>query len=119
CIVPMDKYVALLKDHHSGIGFNLKRKDLSDTAKINAFKKSELYRRFTKIAIDTASLIPALQLKKPEAIEGIYSNGGNLVFGIIPHPKQQRKYIGLVVTPHKLVDVGHVLLELEHIEADN
>lgn len=28
CILYLDSYVSLLKDHHSGIGFNLERKDL-------------------------------------------------------------------------------------------
>src|SRR6476469_5450798 len=34
CIRLLDKYVTLLKDHHSGIGFNLNRKDLGDSTKV-------------------------------------------------------------------------------------
>ena len=89
CIIYLDRYVALLKDHHSDIGFNLKRTDLSTAALIDEFKNSEKYQQYPKINIDTAKMLSILSKKKTADIEGIYSNGTNIVFGIIKDEKKR------------------------------
>jgi hypothetical protein len=118
CIVYLDRYVALLKDHHSEIGFNLKRMDLSTAEKIDSFKKTPAYLRYRKIQIDTAKLLSVLATKKLGEIEGIYSNGGSLVFGIIPKEKEPGKYLGVVLKGTRLLDPGHILLELERTKGN-
>ncbi len=45
-ILYLDSYVSLLKDHHSGIGFNLERKDLGTAELIDQFKRSAAYQKF-------------------------------------------------------------------------
>ena len=112
CIFHLDKYVVLLEDHHSGIGYNLKRKDISSDEKIEAFKNSTEYQRFKKIAIDTTFIRPSLQSKITDNVEGIYSDGRNLIFGVIQVKGSKDHYQGVVLKKNRLMDVGHVLLEL-------
>ena len=116
CILHLDAYVSLLKDHHSSIGYQLKRTDLSTPELMTAFKTSEHYRRFKKVSIDTLQLIPYLKSKDYEAIEGIYSDGGKIVFGIVKKAKSKNKYEAIVLKQNKLLDVGHVLMELTQKE---
>lgn len=117
CIVHLDRYVSLLKDHHSDIGFQLKRTDLSTPELVANFKSSKNYLQFEKISIDTVQLIPLLRTKKTSDIEGIYSDGGKLVFGIIKKENTSNQYQGVVLKKNKLLEVGHVLLELTQKEA--
>ncbi|HJW17401.1 MAG TPA: S41 family peptidase [Flavisolibacter sp.] len=112
CIRYLDQYVHLLKDHHSGIGFNLKRKDLSTAELITDFKGSKEYQQFRKISIDTTELLSKLSTYNKEAIEGIYSDGRSIVFGVIGDKKTPNKYIGVILKGNKLMDVGHVLLDI-------
>jgi hypothetical protein len=70
CIRVLDNYVTLLKDHHSGIGFNLKRKDLGDSTKVAAFKSSDAYKGFKKLQADTIDVINRLSAKSISDIEG-------------------------------------------------
>lgn len=113
CIIYLNQYVGLLKDHHSDIGFNLTRKDLGSPDLVTSFKASKDYQQFKKIPVDTASLIPYLQSKNISDIEGIYSNGANLVFGIVKDDKTAGKYLGLILKENKLMDAGHLLMQLE------
>ncbi|MET0394003.1 MAG: S41 family peptidase [Chitinophagaceae bacterium] len=113
CVVYMDRYIALLKDHHSDIGFNFKRIDLGTPELINAFKASANYLQFKKTTIDTARLMPLLRAKKYSDPEGLYTDGGSLVFGIVREENRPDHYAGIVVKGNKLMDIGHVLLELE------
>jgi hypothetical protein len=112
CIRVLDNYVTLLKDHHSGIGFNLKRKDLGDSIKVAAFKSSDAYKGFKKLQADTIDVINRLSAKSISDIEGIYSDGRSIVFGIMKKDKQLDQYIGVVLKTNKLLDAGHILLEL-------
>lgn len=112
CIIHLDRYVSLLKDHHSDIGFQLKRIDLSSPELIAAFKTSERYRQFPKKNIDTLQLIPYLKAKEFANIEGIYSDGGKIVFGIVKKKKSKNTYEGIVLKSNKLLNVGHILMEL-------
>lgn len=112
CIQYLDRYVFLLKDHHSGIGFNLERKDLGTAELIDQFKHSAAYQKFEKLPIDSGRLVSLLKTKQTEDIEGIYSDGRNTVFGITKKENAPGKYIGVVLKQNKLLDVGHVLLEL-------
>jgi hypothetical protein len=112
CIFYLDQYVGLLKDHHSAIGFNLKREDLGSEEKIEAFKKSDKYQKFEKIEIDTSKLIPYLESKTLNEIEGIYSDGRSLTFGLILRKGSKNKYRGVLLRKNRLMDQGHVLLDL-------
>lgn len=112
CIVYMEAYVGLLKDHHSGISFNLKRKDLSTDDLIQKFKLSEAYRKFQKLNIDTAEMISVLSNKPADDVEGIYTDGRTLVFGIIKQENSINTYHGIVLKSNKFLDPGHVLIEL-------
>jgi hypothetical protein len=112
CIRVLDNYVTLLKDHHSGIGFNLKRKDLGDSTRMAAFKSSDVYKGFKKLQADTIDVINRLSAKSISDIEGIYSDGRSIVFGIMKKDKQPDQYIGVVLKTNKLLDAGHILLEL-------
>ena len=112
CIRLLDKYVTLLKDHHSGIGFHLNRKDLGDSIKVAAFKSSAAYRQFKKIQVDTSELYTRLNTKDIADIEGIYSDGRSIVFGIVQRENKPNEYIGVVLKTNKLLDAGHILLEL-------
>ena len=112
CNIYFEKYVALLKDHHSGIELNLKRLpiNLNSQATIDSFKATAAYRSFKKLSIDTGSLITALRLKAREDIEGIYSSG-SITVGI--YRSEPDSYLGVVIAKHKLLDAGHVLLEFK------
>lgn len=112
CIFHLDKYVALLQDHHSSIGYDLKRRDLSSEEKINTFKNSAEYKNFQIVSIDTAQLILGLKSKPVEHVEGIYSDGRNLVFGVIRKKGSRNQYQGIVLKKNRLMEAGHVLLEL-------
>lgn len=112
CILYLDQYVTLLKDHHSGIGFNLKRTDMGSVESIRAFKNSANYKQFKKLQIDTSEIISILKAKKTEDVEGIYTDGRSIVFGIIRKDKSADEYLGVVLKENKLLDAGHILLEL-------
>ena len=118
CSLYLEQYVELLKDHHSGIGFNLKRQeiDFSDEGQLKSFKASEAYQAFRKIPIDTLKVKAGLSSRKPDEVEGIYTNSANLQIGIIKQKKDT--YLGVVLRKTKLLDVGHVLLELKQKDAD-
>jgi hypothetical protein len=113
CIVWLEKYVALLKDHHSGIDINLKRLqlDFDSPEVIDSFKKTWAYRSFKKIKVDSTQLYSQLQSKPSSDIEGIYTNGGSITFGVVQNKKNH--YTAVVLKKSKLLDVGHILLELE------
>ena len=113
CIVYLDQYVSLLKDHHSGIGFNLKRKDLGSDEKIASFKTSDSYKQFKKLKIDTTEILSNYKSKDASDIEGIYSDGRSIQFAVIKDEKQKDLYRGVILKQNKLLDEGHVLLELE------
>jgi hypothetical protein len=115
CIRVLEHYVGLLKDHHSGIGFNLKRKDLTDSTKVAAYKNTATYLEFKKIQVDTTSLLNKLRVKNMADIEGVYSDGRSIVFGIIQKEKKPDQYWGVVLKPNKLMDPGHILLELNRL----
>ena len=114
CIIHLDRYVKLLKDHHSGIGFNLRREvDMSTPEAIQRFKNSETFQRFEKIELDTAAMMKDLRQRKQTDVEGVYSNSGSLVFAIVRTPGSETKYQGIIVRKNSLLDVGHLLLELD------
>lgn len=119
CIFILDRYVSLLKDHHSEISYNLSRTDLSSPALIEAYKNSKNYKEFERISIDTAQVISELKRKSIEDIEGIYSNGTSIVFGIMKKPETSNQYIGVVLKPNKLLEIGQVLMELRYLEGRN
>lgn len=112
CIILLDRYVNLLRDHHSDIGYNLKRIDLSTPELISSFKASEKYQQFIKIPIDTLELKSYFKKKVFSDIEGVYSDGGKIVFGIVKNTNRKNGYQGIVLQQNKLLEVGHVLLEL-------
>lgn len=116
CIIHLDQYVALLKDHHSDIGFNLNRIDLSTPELINGFKNSEYYQQFKKETIDSSQFASMLNEKAIADIEGIYSNGTSIVFGIVKSEKDPNNYKGFVLKSNKLLYLGHVLLELKRTQ---
>lgn len=113
CIVWLEKYVALLKDHHSGIDLNLKRLplDFNSPAVIDSFKKTMAYRSFPRIKVDSTRLYTELQSKPSSSIEGLYTNGGSITFGVLKNKRNH--YIAVVLKKSNLLDVGHILLELE------
>ena len=112
CIVYLDEYVSLLNDHHSGIGFNLKRMDLGSDEKIASFKTSETYKQFKKLKIDTTEILSNYKRKDVSDIEGIYTDGRSIQFAVIKDANHKDRYAGVILKPNKLLDEGHVLLEL-------
>jgi hypothetical protein len=56
-------------------------------------------------------LYSQLQSKSSSDIEGIYTNGGSITFGIVQNKKNH--YTAVVLKKSKLLDFGHILLELE------
>lgn len=111
CLLYMEAYVGLLKDHHSAINVNLSRKDLSTPEKIESFKASPEYLAYKKLDTDTARLIHELQQKPVASIEGLYTNGSSIYFGI--REVAPGEYQGIVLRKNKFLDPGHVLLELK------
>ncbi len=113
CIVWLEKYVTLLKDHHSGIDINIKRLqlDFNSPEVIDSFKKTNAYRAFKKIKVDSMDLYSQLLSKSSSDIEGVYTNGGNVTFGILQN--KTNHYVAIILKKNKLLDVGHILLELE------
>ncbi|HVG16681.1 MAG TPA: S41 family peptidase [Chitinophagaceae bacterium] len=113
CIVWLEKYVALLKDHHSGININLKRLqlDFNSPSVIDSFRKTDAYRSFKIIKVDSTELYSQLASKSSSDIEGIYTNGGSITFGVVQNKKNH--YSAIVLKKSKLLDVGHILMELE------
>jgi hypothetical protein len=114
CQLYLNRYVELLKDHHSGIDIKIQRLniDFNSQKSIDSFKLTENYKSFKKIRLDTARVISRLKSKAQSDIEGIYTNSnGSITIGIMPTKKD--KFIGVVLKKTNLLDVGHVLLELK------
>ena len=116
CVLHIEDYFLLLKDNHSGIDLNITRLplDLNSQSSIDDFKLTESYRSFEKVETDTTDLIAKLESKPIGDIEGIYTNGGSLYFGVIK--TKPGKYKGIVLRKTKLVDTGHVLMDIEKID---
>lgn len=119
CIIYLEKYVSLLKDHHSSIGYHLIRKPLGSTEQIVNFKNSETYKSFRKLNIDTAALISKLQANNVNDIEGLYSDGRNTFFGIVADEHKPGNYLGIILKQNKLAEKGHILLELKELGDNN
>lgn len=119
CIIYLEKYVSLLKDHHSSIGYQLSRKPLGTAEQIAAFKNSATYKSFRKLDVDTALLISTLRTYPTNNIEGLYSDGRNTFFGIIADENKQGNYLGIILKQNKLAEKGHILLELKSLGENN
>ena len=116
CNLYLESYFSLIKDNHSGIDMNVKRLpiDLKSQSAIDSFKLTKTYQSFEKLKIDTTSLIAELKSKPINDIEGIYTNGGSLYFGITK--TKGNKYKGIILRKTSLVDVGHVLIDIKKID---
>lgn len=97
CNVWFEKYISLLKDHHSGIDINLKRLqiDFNSPQVIDSIKNTIAYQSFKVIKVDTTSLFRQLAAKPVNDIEGIYTNGGSITFGLLKNKKGH--YIAVVL----------------------
>jgi hypothetical protein len=118
CIRYFEDYFSLLKDNHSGIGLNITRLpiDLNSQSSIDDFKLTEHYQSFEKLEIDTTSFVAELKSKSLNNIEGIYTNGRSLHLGIIK--SEENNYKGIVLRKTSLLDVGHVLMDIEKSDDD-
>jgi hypothetical protein len=116
CTLYFDKYINLLKDHHSGIGYNLKRLDFSTENKIAEFKKTSEYNLFKKIDVDTTEIKKNIAKKKASDIEGIYSNGGNIEFGVLKKENANNEFIGVILKKTKLLEIGHIIIEFKRVK---
>jgi hypothetical protein len=116
CILYFEDYFSLLKDNHTGIGLNITRLpiDLNSQSSIDDYKLTDNYQSFEKVEIDTTSFIAKLKSKSINDIEGIYTNGGSLYFGIIK--SKGNNYKGIVLRKTNLLDIGHVLMDIEKID---
>ncbi|MFM9952180.1 MAG: S41 family peptidase [Saprospiraceae bacterium] len=121
CLVYLSKYTDLLQDHHIGISSNisgLKRLDLSAPEALDRFKNSAAYLAKESISIDTAQLIAYLASPKASMVEGIYTNG-RLQIAVLKNKTKTRDFVGIAIrTASKLVNDGHVVLELKRISGD-
>src|SRR5690606_31468476 len=70
CPLYFDQYIELLKDHHSGIGYNLVRANLKTQIALDSFKNTASYKEYKKIVIDTTKILAVLSAKKQAEIEG-------------------------------------------------
>lgn len=116
CVLHIEDYFSLLKDNHSSIGLNITRLpiDLDSQGSIDDYKQTENYQSFEKVEIDTTSFVATLKSKSINDIEGIYTNGGSLYFGIVK--TKRGNYKGIVLRKTNLLDVGHVLMDIERID---
>lgn len=113
CNLYFEKYIDLIKDNHSGIGFDIKRLDIDFSAdsQLDSFKNSATYRSFKKKSIDTTAIISKLRSKELSDIEGLYTNSGGIYMGIMAGKKGT--YYGVVLRKNRFLEPGHVLLELK------
>jgi peptidase S41-like protein len=113
CNIYFERYVALLKDHHSGIDIHLRKLnvDLNSRKTIDSFRSTKEYQSFKKIKIDTAALIPSLKSRPHPKVEGLYTSSSGILIGILE--TKPDTYIGIVLRQYSLLDVGHILLEFK------
>lgn len=92
---------------------NLKRLeiDFNSLNEIESFRNTIGYRSFEIAKVDSTKLYTELASKPLSDIEGIYTNGGSITFGLLKNKKNH--YTAIVLKKSKLLDVGHILLELE------
>lgn len=116
CVIYLEDYFLLLKDNHSGIDLNITRLpiDLNSQSSIDDYKLTKNFQSFEKVKIDTTSFVAKLKTKPIDDIEGIYTNGGSLYFGIMKTTRGN--YQGVVLRKTSLLDVGHVLMDIEKID---
>jgi hypothetical protein len=113
CIIWLEKYVALLKDHHSGIEINVKRLplDFNSNRVVDSFRKTLSYQSFKIAKVDSTELYAQLASRPSSGIEGIYTNGGTITFGIVRN--KANYYRAIVLKKSPLLEVGHILMELQ------
>ena len=116
CIIHLEDYFSLLRDNHSGIRPNLSRLpiDFSSQSSIDDYKLTDSYRSFEKVRADTTEFISRLKSRPVNDIEGIYTNGGSLYFGI--EKTEGNRYRGVVLRKTSLLDEGHVLMDIEKLD---
>jgi hypothetical protein len=119
CNIYFDKYVSLLKDHHSGIDVSLQRLnlDLNSQKSVDSFRATKGYKSFKKIEIDTVTLLSRLKTKPQADVEGLYRTSTNIILAVME--TQPGSYMGVVMKKNKLLDVGHILLELKKRDNTN
>jgi hypothetical protein len=116
CAIYLEDYFLLLKDNHSGIRPNITRLpiDFSSQSSIDDYKLTDIYRSFEKVSIDTSAFIARLKSRPVNDIEGIYTNGRGLYFGI--EKSKENYYKGVVLRKTSLLDIGHVLMDIEKVD---
>ena len=117
CIIYLKKYIAYLKDHHSGVDVG---EDIivneDSLPEVEAFYKSAAYRNTEIINIDS-SLLRLLKKTDTMSIEGIYNhNKGIYTVAVIKNQTAFRDYIGIIIeSKTRLWKKGQVKFELKQV----
>ena len=101
CVIYLEDYFLLLKDNHSGIDLNIARLPMNLNSQRSIMITNKQNTNPSK------SFCPYLV----NDIEGIYTNGGSLYFGVIKSKRDS--YKGIVLRKTSLLDVGHVLMDIK------
>ncbi|MFT3884643.1 MAG: S41 family peptidase [Flavobacteriales bacterium] len=122
CGIYLQRYVHLLKDHHSYSGFTIPQQpnvDENDSIAVQAFLHSEAYRSTSYIQLDTATVLPRLRALPREAVEGVYTDGANYTLAVVPSTDPAYDQAGVVLwSQSRLWSPGMVKMQLKHLDAD-
>ena len=118
CGLYIERYVALLKDHHSHFFEDTKIQSWDSKQEREQYKLSARYKSYIKLKIDTTALIAELETKPLNTIEGLYKTSFTNNF-IAVIKKNKSEYVGVAMQDDGwLVEAGHILMELTRINGD-
>ncbi len=118
CALYFERYVALLKDHHSHFVENINIPSWDSKQEREQYKLSARYKSYIKLKIDTTALIAELETKPLNTIEGLYKTSFTNNF-IAVIKKNKNEYVGVALRDDGwLSEVGHVLMEFTRIDDD-
>ena len=116
CVLYLDAYLRLLKDHHITIEAALPKivvPDASSSAAMDSFYKTAAFRSTPTRAVDTAGLIATLSAREPSGIEGLYRDSRGSLIAVVNEPGEEWNYKGIVVRSFsKFFPVGTIRFEL-------
>ena len=101
CILYLQDYLALLKDHHISITPSLPpitRFDVTNSALVDSLYQSPAFRSTPKRPVDSTALARQLSTKTTEELEGWYTDPNNNLIAIVNEPGSDWPYKGIVVT---------------------
>jgi hypothetical protein len=116
CILYLQQYVALLKDHHTHINTIVPPfTTLSTAPQQDSFFQTATYKNNKKRQIDSIAIVAQLQNKKPDEIEGLYKDPNGHLIAFIRENTKSWPIKGIALSSVRTHTKGTIRYELQPV----